>query len=74
MGELDRLAIHGKGLRLDAADEAGFDALLLLGGQKNWQSLSIDQRAVSFARPFVTSRKPIAAFPMVCEFCFAPML
>ena len=46
---------------LDAADPAGYDALLLPGGVVNPDQLRLEPKAIDFIRHFVTSGKPIAA-------------
>lgn len=46
---------------LGAADEAGFDALLLPGGQKNAERLAASPKAVALIRSFALANKPIGA-------------
>jgi protease I len=48
-------------MRLEAADPAEFDALLLPGGVINPDTLRMDPMAVSFVKAFFISRKPVAA-------------
>jgi len=46
---------------LEAADETGFDALLLPGGHKNAETLVANAKAAKFVRSFALGNKPIAA-------------
>lgn len=48
-------------VRLEVADPADFDALLLPGGVINPDKLRTDPRAVSFVKAFFTRGKPVAA-------------
>jgi protease I len=54
--------------KLDAASADDYDALLLPGGVMNPDHLRMNEKAVSFARAFVDSGKPIAAI------CHGPWL
>jgi protease I len=46
---------------LEAADEAGFDALLLPGGQGNVETLTASPKAVALVKSFAVANKPIGA-------------
>ena len=46
---------------LEAADEAGFDAMLLPGGQKNVESLAANPKAMAFVESFAVAQKPLGA-------------
>ena len=46
---------------IDEVDVAGYDALVLPGGQINPDVLRTDKRAVAFVRAFVESGKPVGA-------------
>jgi protease I len=46
---------------LEAADEAGFDALLLPGGQRNVESLAASPKAMALIKSFALANKPIGA-------------
>jgi protease I len=46
---------------LEAADEAGFDAMLLPGGQKNVESLAANPKAMAFVESFAVGKKPLGA-------------
>jgi protease I len=48
-------------ITLDGADETGFDALLLPGGQASADNLSRNQAAIDFVRSFLNDSKPIGA-------------
>ena len=48
-------------LKLDRADPAKFDALLLPGGAMNPDALRLDPAAVAFVRAFAEANKPVAA-------------
>jgi protease I len=48
-------------VRLDSADPAHYDALLLPGGVMNPDHLRQDPQAVSFVRAFFEAHKPVAA-------------
>jgi deglycase len=48
-------------ISLEAADAAGFDALLLLVGQKSADSISGDERVIDFVRTFLAGAKPVGA-------------
>lgn len=48
-------------VHLEAADETGFDALLLPGGQKSAGTLAANAKAAEFVRSFAVGNKPIAA-------------
>ena len=47
---------------LETADEAGFDALLLPGGEKNAETLAANPKALEFVRSFASGKKPIGVF------------
>ena len=55
----------GKSVKVDHAvkdaSPAGYDALVLPGGQMNPDNLRIDKDAIAFIRNFASSGKPIAA-------------
>ncbi|MBC2778426.1 type 1 glutamine amidotransferase domain-containing protein [Parasphingopyxis marina] len=55
-------------MTLDAVDPSDYDALLLPGGQRNPDSLRIEDRAIAIIRAFGEAGKPIAAI------CHAPWL
>lgn len=46
---------------LEAADEAGFDAMLLPGGQKNVENLAANPKAMAFVESFAVANKPLGA-------------
>jgi protease I len=46
---------------LEAADETGFDAMLLPGGQKNVESLAANPKAMAFVESFAVAKKPLGA-------------
>lgn len=53
---------------LDAADPAGYDALVLPGGVMNPDKLRMNEKAVAFAAHFLEEKKPLAAI------CHGPQL
>lgn len=66
-GRIQGMQHHEKGdacpvdRTLDQAKPAEYDALMLPGGVANPDQLRTDPRAVSFARDFFESKKPVAA-------------
>ena len=48
-------------LKLDVAQPADFDALLLPGGVMNPDSLRLEPKAVAFVKAFFDAKKPVAA-------------
>jgi protease I len=59
---------YGVDTRVDEADAAGFDALVIPGGVLSADTLRADAASVAFAQAFALAQKPVAAI------CHAPWL
>jgi deglycase len=61
LSEAGRTGEPATSITLEGADETGFDALLLPGGQASADNLSRNQAARDFVRSFLNDSKPIGA-------------